>query len=229
MPKRFQYSGKVKHWKVHTQKFRYCETNDIRLKMAIPSLFLSLSLSLSLSLCVSLSPKLFREQNFYETQKGPLQFFFVLWVKTFSTGNCDIPLIWLCLRIPEKNETLNGSTAKSFSNLRAKKIRQNPDTPIIQRNFDTREFLKHWRVCYENFWNNLGQKIPTENHDLSRILLYFFDTRSLWKAKGSPAKKFGTERQNKIDRKSWFSQYPNYFWYQNPSETQKGSLKNISG
>ena len=49
------------------------------------------------------------------------------------------------------------------------------------------------------------------------------------KAKGFPAENFGTVRQNKIDKKSWYSQYPKHFWYQNPSETQNGSPKNVFG
>ena len=46
---------------------------------------------------------------------------------------------------------------------------------------------------------------------------------------GSSVKSFGTVRQKIIDKKSWYSFYPKKFWYQNLSETQKGSPMNIFG
>ena len=56
----------------------------------------------------------------------------------------------------------------------------------------------------------------------------FFDTKTFLKHKGPPTKLFGAVKQ-KSPTKSWYRFFPYNFWFQNVSETQKGSPMMLFG
>ena len=57
------------------------------------------------------------------------------------------------------SETRKGSPAKFFGIVRQKELRQNRDTPFIQKKFDTRTFLKHREGLPTKVFCTVRQKI----------------------------------------------------------------------
>ena len=172
--------------------------------------------------------KIFRYRKICRTEKSTLRSIQENETKNFPTENGNSPLPPYALKFPISEILWNtkGSPTNFFGLVRLKfSNRKSWNSPIMHTIYGCPNLSKSLKGFPEKF-RHCETKKSTKSWYL--MIQKIFDTRQFLKHKGPPMIFLGTVRQ-KRSTKSWYRYYPKSIWFQNVSETQKGSLTMFFG